>query len=342
VNEHEPLTTATAPEPGAAPQWTDDARDAAFVDRITSYLAQAGLKQSEFARKIGTNAAYLSDYLKRPDFRYWKEVQTRARQWFAKQAIETEHRVVVSDTYLPTAPSVTTKKALERMSATSEIGIIYGPGGVGKTEGKRAFLSENFAALAWDCKPWTGYREPWALERHLVRCLNLRQVAESSRKRSISDVVEILENTNRPLVIDDAQFLNVTTIDQLAFLNDGTGIPIILIANPSLLPRIDARPDQVWRRFGLRIEIAAEYRADDMIEPGYPLDQIKSFCAQYIDRPSAKLVKLAAQVAAGRGHLGRLDKAMRHVPKLLLKGIEDHAALQAVLSQLGLLCTEAR
>ena len=79
------------------PQWTDTARDAAFVERIRNYLTQSGMKQSEFARRIGTNAAYLSDYLKKADFAYWKEVQAKARQWFAKQVIETEHKIERSE-----------------------------------------------------------------------------------------------------------------------------------------------------------------------------------------------------------------------------------------------------
>ena len=326
---------------GESPVWTDTARDAAFVERIKAHLAQTGMKQGEFAKRIGTNAAYLSDYLRKPEFAYWREVQTLARQWFAKQVIDTEHKIERNDEFIETAPSINTVKALQRMSATNEIGVIYGPGGVGKTEGKNEFLRENRAALSWDCKPWTGFREPWAMERHLIRLLNLRQLSPNpgesrrSRRRSIEDAVELLEGTNRPFIIDDGQFLLASTIDMLAFLNDASGIPIVIITNPILLPRIDARPDQTWSRFGLRIEISAEYVEDRTVERGYRPDEIRAFASQYIERPSAKLLKIAAKVAAGRGHLRRLDKALRHVPKLMLKGRADDEALSLVLTQLG-------
>lgn len=142
------------------------------------------------------------------------------------------------------------KGTLKRMDYAvrrgSPLALIVGTHGGGKSTAARIFVAGRKNAIYWEARP--GYNE-----RHLMNdlCQMLNISASEGFAVRTQVVIDHLRNHPRILIIDEAQRLNYSVMDQLKFVADNTKSTVILVGSPWLEQKVDRHSDissRVWVR----------------------------------------------------------------------------------------------
>lgn len=122
-------------------------------------------------------------------------------------------------------------------------------------------------------------------------------------------LVAKLKDTNKLLIMDEAQHLTPKSFDAIRALNDKAHVGLVYSGNPSILKRMYGRSaeelDQVHSRIGYQCHLKNDYSFSD-IEQAFGGYQLPTSCLQYLQRVSrrkgglrvmVKQYKLAANIA---------------------------------------------
>jgi DNA transposition AAA+ family ATPase len=131
---------------------------------------------------------------------------------------------------------------MRQIRRTGDVGLIHGDGGNGKTCGAILFCRDNPDTLFVTAK-WPYGCGDWAIANMIFSEFEA-SVADkwtSSNDLTKWDWLEKhLRGTDRLLVIDDAELLQVPAFRLIFSLNDATGIPVALIGNTEVIEKIKA------------------------------------------------------------------------------------------------------
>lgn len=206
--------------------------------RLRNYISTSGISQAKLALKIGISGTQLSQYL---NSKYDKgdvaKTESALEEFFRtqqEQDASTEKALPyrpIQD-YIPTSISEDVCKLIRYCQIEKCMTIIYGDAGVGKTKGAEKFVRENPAASVYiQASPSTG-----ALGNFLRVLAAALKVPETRDQLSfIRAIREKLEGTNRVVIIDEAQHLQLRTLDEIKnwteanymLRQSGTGIALI-------------------------------------------------------------------------------------------------------------------
>ena len=153
--------------------------------------------------------------------------------------------------------------ALETAQHTPDLALITGSAGVGKTtaiEAYRARSSNVWVVVGEPC-----LATPRMLLEEIAELLGISEWRSSHRiSRAI---VAKMRGTRGLLVVDEAQHLSTTTLEQLRTLHDMAGVGLALVGNERVASRIEGgtrKPEfaQLFSRVGMRITRPRATKAD--------------------------------------------------------------------------------
>lgn len=204
----------------------------------------------------------------------------------------------------PTAARVSA--ALSYAHAAGDIVLIAGNGGVGKT-----FTATHYAAANRNC--WMVTMTPAATDVVPV----LQVIAEAVKSTYANGanalhnaiVAAIVDKPHGLLVVDEAQCMGNTALDQLRAIHDATGVGMALVGNRDLYSRLNAGEsaavlDAVRERIGKRLSVANASAED--------VGAILNACGM----TNAKLRKVLTDAGTKAGGLRIVRKAL-HLAGLL-------------------------
>lgn len=231
--------------------------------RLTDYISATKRKQAAISKELGLSTGTLSQFLKG---NYTGSNEDVARK--AEQFLELERQ---RQCRTPT-PSFTKElrntqlvySTLEYLRVTNHIALIIGAAGSGKTTALKHYADENNGVIYVQADVTKG--SPRAALNLIVKAMGLKKRGTSSEM--LDTLIDELADTNRLIIIDEAQHLTERSFDTLRALNDRAGVGLVYAGTPDILNRMygrhEAEFDQVHSRIGYICKLNNRYTQNDI------------------------------------------------------------------------------
>lgn len=212
-------------------------------ERLENYMKESGISQARIAPLMGVSMTALSQYRNGKYKGDVKAVEAKIDEYLntveAQQEIkEKTQEYKGSEDYIPISISEDIYKMIKYAQLNGGIAIAHGDAGIGKTKAAQKFVRENpTQAIYLEMSPVAGTLTN--MLRMLARALKLPQ--SSNKFELVMDIRDKLEGTNKVIIIDEAQHLKLSALEQIRTLADpnsitGTkGVGIVLIGNTGSL-----------------------------------------------------------------------------------------------------------
>lgn len=313
-----------------------DTNTAEAVDNVTSIYrgdetlreevratmgADKNLSQAAVAKEAGVSNTTLSQWLNRCYQGDNEAVDAKLRIW-----LEAYRARLAADQSLPEAPSYVDTPTAARVVAAlgyaqiaGDITVAYGAAGLGKTTACRRYQASR-------PNVWVATMDPACTG--VVTCLqeicDALGLPSAGGARAMSRAItKRVDGTHGLLVIDEAQHLSVSALDQVRSIHDATGIGIALVGNEGVYARMaggrNAQAlDRLFSRIGKRLALRKSSDAD-----------IKALVKAW-GIEDAKCLPTLLAIAHGPGALRTLTKTLRL------------ASMQAIAEHRGVCCEDVR
>ncbi|MGA7438613.1 MAG: AAA family ATPase [Luteibacter sp.] len=277
--------------------------DAALREQFRNLLAgDRRLSQATLAKEVGISATTLNQWLNGKYLGDNEGIEVKLRIWIDADAQRRE-----SSSQMPEAPSfVATPTAMRVLGAlsyakiASDIAVIYGGAGLGKSSACKQFREQMPNVWIATMAPSTA-GVVTALEQI---CDDLGLTPGGGARRMSRAIAKRVRDTRGLLIIDEAQHLSVPALDEIRSIHDATEIGVALVGNDGVFARMAGgrnaqQLDRLYSRVGKKLRLTASSEQDvTEIIKAWGVEDMK--CR-------------AALVAVARegGHLRRLTKTLR-------------------------------
>lgn len=284
--------------------------DLKTVEMLKAHIAETGITQKQLAKKLDISDTVLSLYLANSYTGDNKKVTEKVKQYLHIGAVR--KTLTPNPNYcesLFNTQRIT--ECLQMAHASSEILLLYGPAGCGKTTALKHYAEHNNGVTYIEADATTG--TPRAI------LLTLLESIGGSTTQVMKSILNTLKGTNRLIIIDEAQHLTERSFDTIRAINDKIGIGLVYSGNPSILKQMYGRReqefDQLYSRIGLHCELTNKYSLDDIRNIFSGLD-VSEECIKYLKKVAQnkgglrlmiKQYKNAANIAAALGQSLTVD-----------------------------------
>ena len=208
-------------------------------ERLENYMKESGISQARIAPLMGVSMTALSQYRNDKYRGDVNAVEAKIDEYLntvdaQKELKEKVQEYRADDDYIPTSISEDIYQMIRYAQLNGGIAIAHGDAGIGKTKAAQKFVREHpTQAIYLEMSPVAGTLTN--MLRMLARALRIPET--SNKFNLITDIRDKLEGTNRVIIIDEAQHLKLSAIEQIRTLADpnsitGTkGVGIVLIGN---------------------------------------------------------------------------------------------------------------
>ena len=214
--------------------------NSALQARVEQFLKEKNISQAKAAPLMGISQTALSQYRRSMyDNGDISALESKLEEFFRtqeEQEASTEKALPYRPTqdYIPTSISEDVYKLIRYCQLEKGMVIIHGDAGIGKTKGAERFVRENPTASVYiQATPSTGTLAN--LLKVLARAL---KVPETRNKLDLTLAIrEKLEGTNKVIIIDEAQHLQLRSLEEIRTWADANpitgqqGVGIALIGN---------------------------------------------------------------------------------------------------------------
>jgi len=309
------------------------------MENFRVYMRGNELTPEDVGRKLGTPRATTIIELMQGTYRKHADDHIRKLNMWVEQHARAKASSL-TDKFVTTrvAKSMLTIARLVRENRT--MGMAIGPTGIGKSRCAQA-IHETYVGSIY-VRLIAGYHHGKGLTHALAEALSVR-ITASTRDRhyqsQLERVIEALRNSDRLIILDEAQKLNDAALELCRDIHDTTGVPILLIATKDLHDRIlrTCGPDhgQMYSRFDIVGHLTQGKDAYVGGKPLFSVAEIRELYSQIPIRLSADAVSYLQGVAnqLGYGSLRRcrilLTNAARRARKRAGLGDEDKVTVTA-------------
>lgn len=257
--------------------------NSALQAQVEQFLKEKGISQAKAAPMMGLSPAALSLYRRSMyDKGDVSEVESKLEEFFLahqEQEAATEKALPyrpVQD-YIPTSISEDVCKLIRYCQIEKGMVIIHGDAGIGKTKGAEKFVRENPAASVYiQATPSIG-----TLGNLLKVIARALKVPECRNKLELMlSIREKLEGTNKVIIIDEAQHLQLRALEEIRAWADPNpisgqpGVGIALIGNTEVYTRMvgkqEARFAQLFSRIRMNRYYSTHKVTDDDVKKLFP------------------------------------------------------------------------
>lgn len=270
------------------------------------------LSQASLAKEAGISAATLNQWLSGKYAGDNENIDTKIRLWVeadqARRAAGSLMPQVPAFQPLPTSTRVLSALAYAQMAG--DIAAIYGGAGLGKTSACIHYQGSNpnvwLVTMTESCGGLVSALQEICDALSLSTAGGAREMSKRIAKR--------VRGTNGLLLIDEAQHLGVSALEEIRQIHDATGIAVALVGNEGVFSRMAGgrgaeRLDRLYSRVGKRLSLRQSTEADviGLVKAWGVLDaKCHPTLVEVARRPGAlrgmtKVLRLAAMNASAEG-----------------------------------------
>lgn len=287
--------------------------------RCREVMEQNNYNQSTVSKLSGVAYSTVAAWLAGTYTGNNSKVTAKMQTWLDSLAEQNEVRLTVPDMpgYLATPSAVGFATTLQLSQIMSDIGVIVGGAGIGKTEAAKEYANRNPNVWLVTMRPTSSSKL-----RSLRKIAKVLRLDTGGSDDALTDqIAERITGTGGLLIIDEAQHLVAEALDEIRSIYDATDqtCGVALLGNESFYARIEGGRtenfSQIHSRFGDRIIQPKPYKGDvDMLLEAWGVtdpNEIK-FLRMVARKPGAlrvmsKTLRLAGILASGGGEARSID-----------------------------------
>lgn len=240
------------------------AEPAHLRDRAKRAMHRLKMQPGELSAELEVGRTALSRWLNdsRVTAKDLEQVEPKVEAWLGTveqvDSIVRSASVHTEDDYLETPTSERITTALAYAKANGDMVAVYGSPGVGKTTAIRYFARMYPHVWVATITPACAAVVP-ALEE-VSEAVGLREASAGARRLTRAIQARV-RDVGGCIVIDEAQHLSTSAVEELRAIHDATGVGLALVGNELSYTRLtgghSARFAQIYSRLGLRMHVAA-------------------------------------------------------------------------------------
>lgn len=236
--------------------------------RVEQFLADKQISQAKAAPMMGISQTALSQWRRSMyDKGNVEELESKISEFFRAQDAkeEAEEKKIPYQAigeYVPTSISEDVYQLIKYCQLEKGMVVIHGDAGIGKTKGAEKFARENPASTIYiQATPSSGTLK--STLKLLARSLKLSETR--SNLDMILDIREKLEGTQKVIIIDEAQHLKLSALEEIRTLSDAnpisnhSGTGIVLIGNTEVYSRMTGKQEARFAQLFSRIRMNRYY-----------------------------------------------------------------------------------
>lgn len=274
--------------------------------QLAEYKDQGNYSNTQLAQQLGTDPARVSKYLNGK-----LDGDVPKFEDLVRDMLKSAARRQTSDFGI--FENAVTKEVdlyCEMIRKTNDVGLIHSEAGVGKSCGIQRYLANHPTAIG-------VFLSSWRANDKGISAAIASSIHMDGRPHATSRdewLVHRLKNSNRPIVIDNAQRMRQSAINWIFDFHDETKVPVILVGNPGILDAI-RRNDQHYSRVGIVHQVG--------LKGGDVKKTVEKIFAAMAPELNGSLIDEAVTVARRSGHLRTLRKQILLTLDFLASGVFD-------------------
>lgn len=223
-----------------------------LTEQLRRFMAQHGYTQNQIATKSGLSASVISQYLKGIYNGNISNIETAISNLLSREE-ERAKNLEVKANFVRTALAGKCLTLLRNMHLDSDIGVLYGSAGVGKSITLRQYARTYSDVILIEADP--GYSTKVLLQELCERL-------GAGRRGNIHDLSEncirALTGTGWLIIVDEAELLPYKALETLRRIHDLAGVGVVLAGMPRLLINLKGSRgefEQLYSRVGMALDI---------------------------------------------------------------------------------------
>lgn len=238
-----------------------------IMNQLEAWLRETGISQAKAAPMIGLSQTALSQYRRKTYQGDVEAVEKKLEEFFRATSEQSEKAQKAAPyrsatDYIPTSISEDVYKLIRYCQLEKGMVIAHGDAGIGKTKGAEKFIRENPAASIYiQATPSSGTLTN--IMRLIARALRIPE--RRNKLELLLAIRDKLEGTNKVIIIDEAQHLKLSALEEIRTLSDPNGITgqkgigICLIGNTEVYSRMVGKQEARFAQLFSRIRMNRYY-----------------------------------------------------------------------------------
>lgn len=232
-----------------------------IVNELTTMMNNKGWSQAQAARGIGVSTAVINQFLQNKYNGDVNAVEEKVRQFILREQERDKSRRI-KPVYVDTLMARKGRDVIRMAHMDSDINVIYGDAGMGKTMIVRQYAKEHLDAVLIEADP--GYTARVVLEElcnklGLSKRGNMHELSES--------IIQNLRDSGRIILVDEAENLPYRALETLRRIHDKSGVGIVLAGMPRLILNLKGKRGeykQLYSRVGFALRMGESLPEDDI------------------------------------------------------------------------------
>ncbi len=328
------------PEAGMRPNFDESAAIRRTRELLIQRMDETGIKRHAIAKGTGLSEAVISQFLNDKYTGNNVSVAKNIQDWLERQS--TQDSGPGKAQYVETAVSKQIKIGLNAAIAASpgdgRIALIYGPAGIGKTFTLQAcremYPTSIYIRIRTGSTSQMGFLKLFAS--------SLGYPGSNCASRHFEEVVHVLKNSGRLIMIDEAHKLADSALEAVRDIHDETYCPIALIGTDEINRRMHEGLRVERRQFADQLNSRICIRRDltrVMNSRGhggrrlFTTEEIREMFAREQIRLAPESTRYLADLASTSGYGGL--RAVRSILSMLKGKYESELVDIAIIKQAG-------
>lgn len=275
-------------------------------------LVSEGLTQTQLAKEIDVSTSAVSGWIKGSYQGDNTKLEAKIEQWLADQD---ERQQVTSA--LPSKPGFLELEVAQKIMAlltytqmTGNIGVVYGPPGIGKTKALWEYAKTR--PNVWLV---TGRPSIKCVAAFLVEIARKMKIIRVNQRAALltDELILRLKGTGGMIIVDEAQHLTAQALEELRCIKDCSEIGLVLAGNEYVYARLAGDGTAVFAQFFSRIGRKLRLKKPSVNDikaicegMGVTDPKAQAFCLEIAHKPEAmrgmiETIQVAGLFASGAG-----------------------------------------
>lgn len=235
---------------------------------LFNFIAKSGKSQRQIGRETGLSPAVISTYLKGT----YKGDNDEVTEKISRYLDIAEERLVVSDLapkmYLPLTNTREVLDAATRAHKRNDMTLVSGGAGAGKTTALKHYASTNTGVIFVTAN--ICINSPYSILKLIFEAMSGDRVP-SRQDDLFKSLIFRLKDTNNLIIIDEADHLNIKSLQAVRSLNDLANVGICLSGNNKIydqlvMARNSGDYEQLRDRLYYRKKVLNSYKREEISE----------------------------------------------------------------------------
>lgn len=210
---------------------------------ISFFQKEKGLTQAAVSRSIGVSPGSYSLWLTQKYEGNISNISEAVKNYLEREKERTEV-ITINAKFVMTYTARKIFEIARMCHLDREMGVVYGQAGLGKTCAIKEYARKNSGVLVIETDPgWTAR----ILIQRIDNALGLQ--TSGNLDKIMSEIVRALVNTDKLIIVDEAENLSSEILNLLRRVQDHAHIGILLVGMPKLVSNLRGRRGELTQLY---------------------------------------------------------------------------------------------